>query len=287
MDRRTFLLATGAAALTPRFAAGAAAAGSGVFERAEPAGATDEPQRVFFHRPAAWRPEGRVVFVMHGLGRNADGYRDAWAPLADRYGFLLVCPEFSDRKFPKADWHTYGGWRVMSDPARRAFAVPDRVFADVRVRFGATASKFSLYGHSAGAQFTHRYLLLAPSSNVDQVVAANAGWYTMPVFDQPFPYGLADTGLTKDDVRRFFTRPLVLQLGDADTDPNHESLRRGASADRQGLHRYARGLNYMAVAKREADALGVKLAWRVVTVPGADHDNSKMAASAAAVLFSS
>lgn len=286
MDRRTFLLAGSAAALTPRWASAATPTGSGVYERAEISGATNEPQRVFFHRPASWKPDRRVVFVMHGLGRNADGYRDAWAPLADRYGFLLICPEFSNSKYPRSAWHTYGGWRETDDPQRRAFAVPDRVFAELPARFGVTATKYSLYGHSAGAQFTHRYLLLAPSTNVDQAIAANAGWYTMPVFDQPFPYGLAGTGLTPDDVRRFLTRPLVLQLGEADTDPDHESLRRNASADRQGLHRYARGLNYMAVAKREAEALGVRLAWRVVTVPGADHDNNKMAASAAAVLFS-
>ena len=85
------------------------AVGSGQFEREEAAGATAERQRVFYHRPEAWRPGGRVVVVMHGVNRDADRYRDEWRALADQYGFLLVVPEFSQTKFPGDDWYNFGG----------------------------------------------------------------------------------------------------------------------------------------------------------------------------------
>jgi poly(3-hydroxybutyrate) depolymerase len=281
MQRRTLLAA---ATLAARPAA--AESGSGMFERAEAAGATQAPQRVFFHRPAAWRADGRVVFAMHGLGRDADRYRDEWVALSDQHGFLLVCPEFSQAKFPGDEWYNFGGLRVAASPDLRAFAVPDRVFADVRTRFGATAARYSLYGHSAGAQFVHRFLLLAPSAAVDQAIAANAGWYTLPVFDQDFPYGLRGTAVSEAEVASFLRRPLVLQLGEADNDPAHRSLRRDAGSDLQGIHRFARGLNYMAVGWREAARRGFPSPWRVVTVPGVGHENGRMAASAAAVLFS-
>jgi hypothetical protein len=156
----------------------------------------------------------------------------------------------------------------------------------VRDRFGATAARYSLYGHSAGAQFVHRFLLLSPSTNVDQAIAANAGWYTLPVFDQDFPYGLRGTGVTEAEVANFLRRPLVLQLGEADTDPRHPSLRRDAGSDLQGTNRFARGLNLMAVGWHEAARRGFALPWRVVTVPGVGHENGRMAADAAAVLFS-
>jgi poly(3-hydroxybutyrate) depolymerase len=285
MQRRSFLIAASAAAMAPARALHAAAADSGMFERAEPAGAHGGPQRVYYHRPAPWQPDGRVVMVMHGLGRNADGYRNRWAPLADRYGFLLVCPEFSNDKFPHDAWYNLGGLRKTDDPKLRTFAVPGRVFADVRRRFGAAATRYDLYGHSAGSQFVHRLLLFTPSADVDQAVAANAGWYTLPLFDTPFPYGLGGSGISDEQVERFLRRPLVLLLGEADTNPQHRALLHNAAVDRQGLHRFARGLNFMEVGKRLAAERGVKLGWRVVTVPGVGHSNAGMAPAAAAALF--
>lgn len=286
MTRRTFLKLAGAAALLPGTALSAAAGESGMFERAESAGATNTPQRVFFHRPAQWRADGRIVMVMHGVDRDADRYRDEWAPLADAHGFLLLCPEFSRTKFPKTAWYNLGGMQVTADPARWAFSVPDRVFADARQRFDAMTDRFSLYGHSAGSQFVHRFLLLAPSPRVEQAISANAGWYTLPVFDLSFPYGLRNTSVSEAQVEAFFRRPLVLQLGESDINPEHRTLERNAEADRQGIHRYARGLNFMAVGKREAERRGIPLAWKLVTVPGVGHSNRRMAESAAKVLFS-
>jgi hypothetical protein len=206
------------------------AVGSGQFERDEAAGATVERQRVFYHRPAAWTPAGRIVVVMHGVNRDADRYRDEWRGLADQYGFLLVVPEFSQAKFPGDAGYNFGGMVDDKDkplPRERwSFNVVDRVFADVRRLSGAERQAYSLYGHSAGAQFAHRFLLFAASPSVEMVVVANAGWYTLPVADEAFPYGLKGSPATEADVRAFLARPLVLQLGEADTDSAHSSLRR-------------------------------------------------------------
>jgi hypothetical protein len=286
MTRRAFLKLAGSAALFPLPALAAASGESGSFERSEAAGATGAPQRVFFRRPGQWRRDGRVVMVMHGVDRDADRYRDAWAPLADAHGFLLLCPEFSQAKFPGSAWYNFGGLQQTNDPTLQSFAVPDRVFSDARLHFGAETGRYSLYGHSAGSQFVHRFLLLAPSTHVDQAVSANAGWYTLPVFDQPFPYGLGNTSVGEGQVEAYLRHPLVLQLGENDTDPAHRSLLRNDAVDRQGIHRYARGLNFLEVARREARRRDIELAWRLVTVPGVGHSNARMAASAARVLFS-
>lgn len=274
---------------SPVAQAGELALGADQFERAEGAGATGERQRVFTCRPAAWNSTGRVVLVMHGVNRDADRYRDQWCDLADRHGFLLVVPEFSRTKFPGDTWYNFGGMTDASGTPRPreawSFGVLDRVFADVRARTGARRTTYSLYGHSAGAQFVHRALLFAASPAVEAVVAANAGWYTLPVFDESFPYGLKESPATEADVRAFLASPLVLQLGEADIDPNHSSLRRTAEADRQGPHRFARGQHFLAVGRREAARYGVPLAWRLVTVPGVGHSNGKMAEHAARELF--
>jgi pimeloyl-ACP methyl ester carboxylesterase len=230
-----------------------------------------------------------VVVVLHGVERDADRYRDQWRPLADQHGFLLVVPEFSQAKFPGDTWYNFGGMvdeQGRSRPkAEWSFGVIDRVVADVRARAGAERKTYSLYGHSAGAQFAHRFLLFAASPSVDMVVAANAGWYTLPVADEAFPYGLKGSPAGEADVRAFFARPLVLQLGEEDTNREHRTLRRTPEADRQGEHRFARGKNFMAVAEREAGRLSVPLAWKLVTVPGVGHSNGKMAEHAARELF--
>lgn len=285
MHRRRLFIAAAAAALVPSLARAAGSGDTGMFERAEAAGATAAPQRVFYHRPSGWPPNGRIVMVLHGTERNASSYRDDWIAQAEHYGFLLICPEFSRSKFPGAAWYNQGGLSRTADRELRSFAVPDRVFADARQRFGAAAIRYSLYGHSAGSQFVHRKMLLAPSPLVDAAVAANAGYYTLPLFDIPYPYGLQGTGIADEQVASFLRWPLVLLLGEADTNPEHPALLRNAEADQQGLQRFARGMNFLAVGRREAARRGLTLGWRVATVPGAGHSNRRMAPSAAAQVF--
>ena len=45
-----------------------------------------------------------------------------------------------------------------------------------------------MFGHSAGAQFTHRYMLLSKDKRISNAVVANAGWYTF-INNAKFPYG--------------------------------------------------------------------------------------------------
>ena len=116
-------------------------------------------------------------------------------------------------------------------------------------------------------------------------VAANAGWYTLPLFSEPFPYGLAGTALTGTDLRENFAKPLLILLGDADTDPNHKDLRRTPEAMRQGMHRFARGQHYFRVSEEEAKRLGAGFAWRLATAPGVSHPNKQMSEHAARLLF--
>ena len=64
--------------------------------------------RVFLTRPTGLAPDRPVVFVMHGMGRNADEYRDQWHELAVANDFLLVVPEFSEADFPGTDAYNLG-----------------------------------------------------------------------------------------------------------------------------------------------------------------------------------
>jgi hypothetical protein len=68
---------------------------------------------------------------------------------------------------------------------------------------------YYLYGHSAGAQFIHRHLAFIGAgghpTRIKKAVAANAGFYTMPTFSVPFPYGFGGTEaeFSMDDLRNY------------------------------------------------------------------------------------
>ena len=171
---------------------------------------------VWFHRPAAWDGDGRVVVVMHGLNRDAGRYRDEWAALAEAGGFLVLVPEFSASKFPGTRWYNFGN--LVDDEGRAtapqswSFHAFDRVVAAAMAAAHATRPGFILYGHSAGAQFVHRYLLLTGAKRAESIVIANAGSYTLAL-DRPFPEGLRGTAVDPAALRAAFARPVVLQLG--------------------------------------------------------------------------
>lgn len=143
-----------------------------------------------------------------------------------------------------------------------------------RERFDLADDEFDLWGHSAGAQFVHRYLLFEPTAPVRTAIAANAGWYTLPDLEQPFPYGLRHPALhvTPADVAAWVARPLVLMRGCADVERD-EHLRMTPQADAQGPHRFARA----AAMYRAGHAAATGCRWDLIDVPFAAHDFTAMA----------
>lgn len=262
--------------------------GSHRIEHDEPSGAVPGPMATYLHRPTGWRPDGPVIVVMHGVQRNADTYRDAWVPHAEAGGFLLVCPAYGAQAFPGARWYNFGNAAddagTPQPEAAWSFAALDRAVDAARAATGAERRGFALYGHSAGAQFVHRYLLLTGAPRASTLVIANSGWYSLPRFDIDFPYGLRRTTCTEAALAAALARPVTLLLGEQDTDPNAPDLRRDAASDTQGTNRLARGRHFYAAAQEAAARLGIRCAWRLQTVPGVGHSNAGMARAAAPLL---
>ncbi len=63
---------------------------------------------VWTYRPAGLRSDDRIVFVMHGVQRNADVYRDNWIEDAKKHRFLLVVPEMTQAQFPRDAGYNFG-----------------------------------------------------------------------------------------------------------------------------------------------------------------------------------
>jgi hypothetical protein len=221
---------------------------------------------------------GPIWFVIHGAGRTAESYRDAAAPVAERYAALAIAPVFPESEYPDSD-----SWTLDPD----VHSEVERAFEQVREALGGAQDGYYLFGHSAGAQFVHRLLTFLPDAHVLGAVAANAGWYTLPRDDRDFPYGLRGTTLGDDDLRSLVGARLAVLAGERDVaTADQDALLRGTpEAMAQGGTRLARARTYFAEGEARARALGVALGWRFAIVPGAAHDKDEVMPSAGFFLF--
>lgn len=242
------------------------------------------------NRLTAWVYRGRsfdassgpIWFVLHGASRDAERYVRAAAPVAERYGALLVVPHFDKDAYPKGSDYTlrFG-----------LHAEIERLFEAVRQSLGGGQRGYYLFGHSAGAQFTHRLLTFLPDARALGAVAANAGWYTLPSDEDPrrhaMPYGLIGSPVKPSDLRGFFAMPFVVLLGERDTTTAQtDDLVRGTpEADAQGATRLERGRFYFGVAEAKAKEMNAPFGWRLATVPRAAHDAARVVDSAGFLLF--
>lgn len=265
------------------------AVGSDYFTYADYEPLSDRPINVFTYRPEGDLKAMPILFVMHGVLRNAADYRDNWIEIADKYGVLVVTPEFSKEHFPGSREYNLGGMfdKDGNQVEERfwAYSLIEPIFDRVLEMTGSEQTRYDIFGHSAGAQFTHRFFLFKDGLRARHVVSANAGWYTLPDFEIAFPYGLKNTAIDEEGLRNRLESRLLIQLGEEDNDPKHKYLRTTAEAMEQGAHRFERGHRFFERAQKTAEEQGVDFRWSIRTVPGVGHNNAKMASDIADYLF--
>ena len=136
--------------------------------------------QVFAYLPRAVETNApvNVVFVMHGVNRDAEQeFRrsvpagiEPRAALPEQHNVLLLVPEFSHALFPGRNAYNFGDVVEDEDPARRrprerwAFSSIDGIFTALRTALHLNAQGFHLFGHSAGAQFVHRFVAFTNST---------------------------------------------------------------------------------------------------------------------------
>jgi pimeloyl-ACP methyl ester carboxylesterase len=289
----------------------AIAPGAGVFLVAGGPGREAKRIAVHYYRPAGFTPSSPILLVLPGDGRNADSYRDGWIESAERAGVLVAALSYPEADYDFAAYHMGGvirNLRIPDTPGRdpsvirlrdedisfeindrrseRIFPDFDRIFALLVSLTGSTRTRYDVYGHSAGGQILHRLALFHPQSRAERIVAANAGFYTLPDFETPLPFGLAGTDVDRASLAQSFRCRLTLLLGELDNDPEKGGIHLHTPlADRQGLHRLARGHYFFRAGREAANELGVPFEWRLEVVPGVGHDHRGMSAAAARYLY--
>ena len=291
------------------------APGAGVFRMR--GGASHRTSRFDVHyvRPVTWSPGAPVLIVIPGSGRNSAEYRNAWLAPARARGILVAALGYPETEYDFAAYQMGSLVRDLTfrnaetsrpnarttvirlrdedisfslNPDRQTWLFNDfdRVFDHLRAATGASSESYDIFGHSAGAQILHRMTLFHPESRARRIVAANAGFYTLPDRRRGLPTGLAGTGLTDAALRGALGRDLTLLLGADDNDDEAGgTILHTPAVDAQGLGRLDRGLTFFRTARAKAAELGAPFTWKLGTVPGVGHDFAAMSEAAAACLF--
>ena len=191
------------------------------------------------------QPAG-IVVAIHGISRQAREQIEAHAALAGFANHIIIAPVFSRESFP--DYQRLGISQRRLQP-RADLALQD-VLSDIRRLYNLPeTAPIILSGYSGGAQFAQRYALACPEQ-VNALILGAPGWYTLPIADRKFPYGLKD-------YEQIFGRPFpattwisvptLIVVGVDDTQRD-EALRISDWLDYvQGPHRRARAESYLAI----------------------------------------
>lgn len=234
--------------------------------------------KVWTYKPKSWKDQDKILFVMHGAGRNADDYLDAWVNLAEENNLLVLAPAF-ENKFSKYITNDYQENNLFTYFGRQnpesewASTVIENIFDHVKAVNDISNEEYDMFGHSAGGQFIHRMLLVNPDARVRTAIAANAGCYTLPDEEIAFPYGLRRLDIDKAlNVQKSHEKKLVILLGEKD---NNLSLGRAdisEQAMKQGAHRLERGSYYFEANEQLSKKEDWTFNWKIDTVRNVAHD---------------
>lgn len=203
------------------------------------------------------QPRG-VMIAVHGNTRQALLHALRFAPHAEANALLLIAPLFERQRHPR--------YRVLD---RHADDLLTHAVDDLLQRLGVTDRKWLWFGHSAGAQFVHRYVLRKPQ-RVARAVLSAAGWYTLPRYDLPFPHGVA--GPHEIDLAAALLVPQRVYVGAADVHTG-EALRSDPALDlAQGQHRLARAHTFVQAMRQAALAHGLPARVTLRELRSAGHD---------------
>lgn len=250
--------------------------------------------RVFYHIPNNAVASTPILMVFHGVSRNAKDYRNAFVNASNAKNFIVIAPEFSDENFPQSDQYNLGNVYVDGDnptsnslnpESQWSFSIVEKLFDFIKSQLKNTSSSYKIFGHSAGAQFAHRFLMFKPNNRANQTVISAAGWYTLPDATVPFPYGLKNSILESSTSDIFFAKNIFVQVGEFDNNPNDANLRHNFYADAQGLQRLERATNYVDFCKQQAKNSTFDFNWTLYIHKNADHNYIIAAQNASNLLF--
>ena len=249
------------------------------------------------------KPE--ILVLVHGTPpeggtaeANAEYYITNWIDFSEEQGTILIAPAFNQEDFSsRLGDHALSGYRGLFG---REIGADEWVLRLVRAHqeaFGSTDEPFYLYGHSAGGQFTGRFLVTHPQA-VKRAVITAAATYPQPTNEVAWPFGMgelhADVEWDPDTTRHVDVVPdeakwlaatqvpLTVIVGLNDTGELPSYLIPG----QKGRNRYVIARNWIADMAALAEANGLESHFKLEIVPGRGHSMSGLLPYSQAALVS-
>lgn len=269
--------------------------GSGEYNFTSYAPFAERPIKCFYHIPEGSQVDTPILLAIHGAGRDGQAIRNGLVAEANEKGFIVLAPQFSEDYFPGSNAFNLAnifdnGENPSSQSLRPSgewtFQALDPLFKDFRTFSGSIVSRYDLFGHSAGAQLVHRFILFEPEALFNRIVSSAAGWYMLPDSNVNFPYGQGLSPAVDVDPAMYFDLSVWVIVGSLDTDPNSFNLRHTPEADAQGLNRVERATYFYETSMQIASDSNHAFSWQYREAPGVGHNSNSMAAFAAELLYS-
>lgn len=268
--------------------------GTGSFDFTYSSNSFNKILKIYYHIPENRNNLSKIVFVFHGINRNAIEYRNALIAKANQYNFILIVPEFSEINFPTSNNYNYGNVyqngespspTTLNPESNWTFSIIEPLFDYISSNLSNLNNDYYLLGHSAGAQFAHRFLMFKPQSRASKTIISAAGLYTFPNSNIIFPYGFGQSILSNSSKELLYKKDFFLQVGALDNNPNSSNLVNNTLADAQGLHRLERATNFYNFCQQDAQNLNVEFNWNFTIVPNLTHDFNQAVSKGADALF--
>jgi len=253
-----------------------------------------KPLNVFYNIPSGDRKNMPIVLIFHGEERNAIDYRDIWINASNKYGFMVFAPEFNTVDFPGGSSYIIGNVykdgnyptpQTLNNENLWTFSIIEPLFDFIKTKTGSTLETYSMFGHSGGGQFVHRYVLFKPNARINKAIAANSGWYSVPDGIANYPYGIMNSPLSLIAPNSYFEKQLYITVGELDNNGSDSSLRHNTASDLQGLNRLERANYFYTNSQSYALKMNSKFNWKFHIVSNSGHDPTKMSNDAINLLF--
>ena len=247
----------------------------------------DKPDvEIFYITPEEINEDTKVLFVIHGNSRNAEDYLSAWIPHIKNKNVIVAAPQFNKANFSNfflLEMAESSG-NVNKDKSKYINNSISLFFNYIKSKLSSDIETYSMFGHSAGAQFTHRYMLLSKDKRISNAVVANAGWYTF-ISNADFPYGIKSSPIIISDehLRWFMSNKVNLLIGSEDI--GSKSLNSSKGAKLQGITRVDRANSYFNSLITKAEDSNYALRWNYRVLDNVDHDFKKVTPYAANILL--
>jgi len=261
----------------------------------------NENGQFYQYAPKIMKKPFRFLVLVHGcIGqkhtalKSAKSYIKIFKPYSERKGVILVAPVFDKHNYGSYEG-PLGGYRGLAGRSIGADEFLNQIIDSYKKSLKGYDGRFAIIGHSAGGQFTGRYIAKYP----ERIVAASIiapGTYLS--FDEKveYPYGLGrcygympwksmkekkiiDYTPDKEMLKEMFKLRIRVIVGSKDT------YKYSPYVGQVGLTRIDRGRGWVIGAKKYAKSIGVNDNIKFVFLKGEGHGTPRLFSVAVRGIF--